>query len=629
MKPFFIFLWLVLTLSGAVCQTFTAPNLLTEPDSLKRLIRQWPQDTSMVLLLDRLASNYRFYNTDSSLIIAQEALQLSRRLNFTKGEMRALNTAGEAYRFQGEFPQALDYQFNALKISRNINNAEGEAGILNCIGFVYVEMSEYREGLNYPYQAKEINERLSFKLIGSLGLSYIGYAYEKMNLLDSALFFQQQAYLLFSRLPPNTILESLILARLGLIQFRKGNNDQALAYYQRALEKTYSSGDFLNQSRTQYRIAELYYELKQPDSSLQYAQLAFINAGRISQKATMLDASSLLVKLYKAKHNIDSAFHYQEIATKIKDSLYGAEKFKKLQLLTFKEQQRQEEIIQRQKEAQQERESLKNKIKLYALLATGGVFLLIAIILYRNNRQKQTANTLLQHQKEKLENTLQELKSTQAQLIQSEKMASLGELTAGIAHEIQNPLNFVNNFSEVNSELIDELQQEAKKGNLDEVIAIAGNIKENEEKINHHGKRADSIVKGMLQHSRTNSGAKELTDLNALADEYLRLSYQGLRAKDNSFSATIQRDLEEGLEKIQVVPQDIGRVILNLINNAFYAVSEKKKMNIPGYEPLVTVSTRHTEGKIELRVKDNGTGIPEKVIGKIFQPFFTTKPTGQ
>ncbi len=242
-----------------------------------------------------------------------------------------------------------------------------------------------------------------------------------------------------------------------------------------------------------------------------------------------------------------------------------------------------------------------------------------------------------------LKKSLEDLKATQAQLIQSEKMASLGELTAGIAHEIQNPLNFVNNFSEVNKELIEELKTEASAGNNSEVIAIANDISANEEKINHHGKRADAIVKGMLQHSRKSSGQKESTDINALCDEYLRLSYHGMRAKDKFFNATIETDFDNSIEKINIIPQDIGRVLLNLYNNAFYAVSEKKKQageNLPagqaGYEPTVSISTKRISspttggaGGVIISVRDNGNGIPQNIVDKIFQPFFTTKPTGE
>ncbi len=217
-------------------------------------------------------------------------------------------------------------------------------------------------------------------------------------------------------------------------------------------------------------------------------------------------------------------------------------------------------------------------------------------------------------------------------------MASLGELTAGIAHEIQNPLNFVNNFSEVSNELIDEMNEELVNGDIEEAKAISKDIKQNLEKINHHGKRADNIVKGMLQHSRSSTGTKEPTDINALADEYLRLAYHGLRAKDKTFNAELVTDFDESLGKIDVLPQDMGRVILNLITNAFYAVNEKTKSDIEGYQPTVTVSSKRTPllggaaggpQSVRIAISDNGNGIPKNILDKIFQPFFTTKPTGQ
>ena len=213
-------------------------------------------------------------------------------------------------------------------------------------------------------------------------------------------------------------------------------------------------------------------------------------------------------------------------------------------------------------------------------------------------------------------------------------MASLGDLTAGIAHEIQNPLNFVNNFSEVSNELLDEMKAELAIGNGQQAIEIAEDVKQNLEKIIHHGKRADAIVKGMLQHSRVSSGQKEPADINALADEYLRLSYHGLRAKDKNFNVTLQTDFDEGIGKINIVSQDIGRVLLNLFNNAFYSVMQKKNASQSPkgevtYEPTVSVCTKKVDGKVEVQVRDNGVGIPQKVVDKIFQPFFTTKPTGQ
>ncbi|MGE5106735.1 MAG: ATP-binding protein [Sphingobacteriales bacterium] len=269
----------------------------------------------------------------------------------------------------------------------------------------------------------------------------------------------------------------------------------------------------------------------------------------------------------------------------------------------------------------------------YTFYASIALFLLWRLDKYQKTRtirkeREKTQQRELEQAKE-IEKAYHELKSTQQQLIQSEKMASLGELTAGIAHEIQNPLNFVNNFSEVSNELITEMNMEIEKGDIEEAKAIANDIRQNLEKIHYHGKRADAIVKGMLQHSRNSSGVKEPTDINALADEYLRLAYHGLRAKDKSFNATIKTGFDNTIGNINIIPQDIGRVILNLITNAFYVVDEKKKQQPENYEPTVSVSTKKINDKVEIRVADNGNGIPEKVLNKIFQPFFTTKPTGQ
>lgn len=228
-----------------------------------------------------------------------------------------------------------------------------------------------------------------------------------------------------------------------------------------------------------------------------------------------------------------------------------------------------------------------------------------------------------------LQESIKHLKEAQQSLIQAEKLASLGELTAGIAHEIQNPLNFVNNFSELSNELIDEMRQELKNGNMQEVEEIANSVKQNLEKINHHGKRADAIVKGMLMHSRRSTATKEPTDINALCDEFLRLSYHGLRAKDKSFNANFETHLDPTIGKIKIVPQDIGRVVLNLVNNAFYAVNDKMQLKLNGYQPLVSITTLRKDKHIEIHVSDNGNGVPQSIIDKIFQPFFTTKPTGQ
>ncbi|HLA57423.1 MAG TPA: ATP-binding protein, partial [Puia sp.] len=412
------------------------------------------------------------------------------------------------------------------------------------------------------------------------------------------------------------------LEHMGSIYVQLGKNDSALFYYNRAISNSRLMNDQLNMAMSLKKVADVYYTRGMYDSAIYYARQALTISQSIPSKLHVLKASELLATLYNTMNKPDSVLLYLREVVAMKDSLYGPDKIHKLQVLLLDEQQHQNSIKQGERE-------FRNRVKYIFLITALVIFLLLAFILWRANRLKQKANNLLQEQKIKIEATLEELRSTQSQLIQSEKMASLGELTAGIAHEIQNPLNFVNNFSEVNTELIYELEQEVDRGNMSEVKSIAKDIRENEEKINHHGKRADAIVKSMLQHSRSGSGKKEPVDINALADEYLRLANHGFRTREKLINPIIRTDFDRTMGAIHIIPQDFGRVLLNLYNNAFYAVSEKKKQIPEGYEPTVFISTRRVNGKIELRVMDNGNGISQKSLDKIFQPFFTTKPAGQ
>jgi signal transduction histidine kinase len=346
------------------------------------------------------------------------------------------------------------------------------------------------------------------------------------------------------------------------------------------------------------------------------------------------DSYASLSECYEKTGNYSKSLSAFKTSAKITDSITRKDNIRKATELTLNYEFAKKE--QATKAEQQKQKELANAKQL-ALFVGLVLAMILAFVALNGYRTKRKANYLLRRQKQEIQSTLTELKATQVQLIQSEKMASLGELTAGIAHEIQNPLNFVNNFAEVSIELSEELKEEIDKSELptsekENLEMLVNDLVQNQQKINHHGKRADAIVKGMLLHSRTNTGQKEPTDINALADEYLRLSYHGLRAKEKSFNATFETDFDEKIEKINIVPQDVGRVLLNLFTNAFYSVMEKKK-NLPvdaaAFEPTVSVCTKKIDGKVEVRVKDNGTGIPQKVLDKIFHPFFTTKPAGQ
>jgi signal transduction histidine kinase len=442
----------------------------------------------------------------------------------------------------------------------------------------------------------------------------LGVSYLLLNSLDSALVFEERA-LNLSNKSDHKKYRGNILLHLGNIHYKKGNRIMAKQYFLEALQISKEQNNLENVGRVVLVLAKLFRDEGKKDSSLYYANKGVETYESLASLRGKVTAYTTLSSVYKLRNNIDSAFKYQALASVAQDSLNEIENLKQFQNLDFEQQLRLRGL-------EQEKIQFRNKVRTYALLAGISVFMLLAIIFFRNNRQKQKA-------KERIEQAYNELKSTQAQLIQSEKMASLGELTAGIAHEIQNPLNFVNNFSEVNKELLGELKVAIEKGNINEVRSIANDVIENEDKINVHGKRADAIVKGMLQHSQMTSGHKEPIDINALADEYLRLAYHGFRVKDKSFNAELKTNFDQSIGKISVIPQEIGRVLLNLYNNAFYAVNEKAKQDIPGYEPMVTVRTKKLNGKIYLSVLDNGNGIPGSIKEKIFQPFFTTKPTGQ
>ncbi len=600
-------------------------------DSLKFKLSLATHDTTRVLLMAELANEYSQPKPDSGLKYAEHALQLSRDIKYLLGEAKSLSSISAVYRERGDLPRAMNAVLQAKQIAEAEAYPEILASCYNRLAVIYFDLNEpkkfhYYSKMSYDRRNSFRNQVLIITQMTNYAVSFLG-----LNQIDSAIYYTKLAYEYSVKVNSPQGLASIFRV-FGRIELRRGNNQLALDYFKRSIVKGDEQSDLRTVAIGYNEIGRIFLKSNQIDSCIYYAKkgLAIGQSGPFPLR--ILETSIVLAEAYKAKNDYKLAYEYQNLMIKTRESLFGGRNIEDIQKMISDDERR-------LKELEDERKVYQNKLKQYGLLTGLAVLSIIGFVLYRNNRQKQNANVVLQQQKDKVESTLHELKSTQSQLIQSEKMASLGELTAGIAHEIQNPLNFVNNFSEVSKELLDEMKTELDNGNNEDAKDIANDVIQNLEKINHHGKRAGDIVKGMLQHSRSSSGVKESTDINALADEYLRLAYHGLRAKDprdaahKSFNATLKTDFDETVGKINIIPQDIGRVILNLITNAFYVVDEKKKQQtlqeLAEYEPTVSVSTKKAGDKILISVADNGNGIPQKILDKIFQPFFTTKPTGQ
>ena len=550
------------------------------------------------------------------------------------------------------------YQFYAKKLSQYLqtdqyNNA---AASYHCLAGYYVLKSDFNSAINNYLKAGELFKQFShlwymheFIIVaenynnwGNPAKSQVylqkalklenssGIGNDMVNVLRTSIQLEydlghyETSLALIAKFPaqpadldqtPNITLKVLDLVELN--RLTEARNE--LEKLKGSLERTGLTRIIMNGSyEPDYAFYKYYQAIKDMPKAEAYLLSTYDKAKKDANLQSEVYYLKDLSQFYRSQNKTDKALHYSILYNHLNDSLQtSASAFN---VASYENEQKENEqnkklILLRQQHAVQEAIiSQRNTIIWISLLGLVAVIALLVFI-YRQ----------LQINKKNLIN----LKSTQTQLIQSEKMASLGELTAGIAHEIQNPLNFVNNFSDVNQEMLGELEEELNKGDIEEAKAIAADVRENEKKINHHGKRADFIVKGMLQHSRTSTGEKQLTNMNTLADEFFRLSYHGLRAKDKSFNAELTTNFDENLPKVNVVQQDMGRVLLNLFNNAFYAVNQKAKTAGADYKPDVTVSTSSANGQVIISVKDNGGGIPENIKDKIMQPFFTTKPTGE
>jgi len=616
-------------------------------DSFKIKASITNNDTIQLILFRNLARSYSELNPDSSFLYAEKALKVARKLNLKLDEASALREMGYSLLNRANFPRSLQTLLACMAILEDpkseqrvlVGKFPGDDDLMyriatphqqrlsdlgfshQIMGVLYANSHNYKKALIH-HELARYNAGMSGNVpLQSIINMTMARAYLSLKKVDSALISEQLAYEQVMQTGFKRYLGSVFL-NMGRIYAAKGNIPLANEYYRKSLVASAENGYFRGVVASNILLADYYFQTGKKDSAFSHIKDALTAAKNLDVPELLLRSYKEFNRYYQIEGNNDSTVKYQALIIKINDSLFNSKQAQEFQNIDFNEQQRLSEI-------EDAKTAERAKYRTNLLIAGLVIFLFIAIILYRNSLQRKKANTLLSQQKKELETTLATLKTTQNQLIQSEKMASLGELTAGIAHEIQNPLNFVNNFSEVNAELIDEMKEQLATDNKQQAIEIANDIKENEGKINYHGRRADAIVKSMLQHSRSSSNKKEPTDISALADEYLRLAYHGMKAKDKSFNVDLKSEFDSTIEKINVIQQDIGRVILNLITNAFYVVSERKQQQGDNYEPIVTVSTKKAGEKIEIRVSDNGNGIPQKVLDKIFQPFFTTKPAGQ
>jgi signal transduction histidine kinase len=624
-------------------------------DSLKRNLSSARNDSARYYTCKYIYDYYEERNRDSAFYYGEKTYELAKSNNKKLAAICALNNLAYQLIGFGRYAEALQHlSISFEKLEDKALDTEPtwllfthsflgnnrrllQAYTHHIFGILMRQTDNNEQAIVHFRKAKEISTAIGHERRQLMANMNLGRSYIFNNQLDSAIICENEAERLAFRLNFKKYLGQIYSIKANIYQ-KKNDKENEKQYYYKSAETSIEQNNLNNQSAAYFFLAKYFISKKQKDSSIYYAKK---NLEIIQQLGPV---SGLTVNLgtvyeniyasYQLRNEKDSIFKYQALTLKVKDSLYKIriKTLTEFQNVSLNEQLRLQNIEKDRKEYQ-------NKIRVY-LLVTGLLIIFVAaIFLYRNNRQKQKANSVL-------ETTLTDLKATQKQLVQSEKMASLGELTAGIAHEIQNPLNFVNNFSELNVELLEELRVKNEElGVKDEDVSeLLKDIKTNSEKINHHGKRADGIVKGMLQHSRSSTGQKEATDINALCDEYLRLAYHGLRAKDKTFNAEFTTEFDETIGKINVQPQEMGRVILNLINNAFFAVAKQSEIwsaqaddsgslasgqQPTPYTPTVTVTTKKLENTIEIKVTDNGIGIPANVKEKIFQPFFTTKPTGQ
>ncbi|MEO6286308.1 MAG: ATP-binding protein [Dyadobacter sp.] len=644
-------------------------RLLKEEQKRLEKAPHYVTDTAYLNVVNQIAFLYADSYPDSALKILKVNTLHCEKIAYEKGETDGYKITGNAYMTKGDYANALNWYTKSYELAEKMGYKTAFPGIRNNIGLVYMSQGNYTVALNEFYAALKSANEINDQFVAASTLNNIAIIHFYQGKLREADSTYQKTLVIAKKMADtigvilayNNIAEinieqhalPLALANLNLAYALavKKDNPEMLTVVSHSLGSTYFQLDSLNKAavyfETASRIARKHHYSTSACKAViglarVYERQGFLKkaleagldglqqARNMGHTQLLRDANEIVSVIYeKMGDGLNSLTYFKEFKI-YSDSLRNVESERVANMYDAKLEFSKKEDALHQKNLQQQ-------WLIFAALAAVTLLGMILLFVIRNRKkldytykQLQRKNLVIESQRKKAEETLDELKSTQVQLIQSEKMASLGELTAGIAHEIQNPLNFVTNFSETSIELLDEMKDELEKGNREEAREIAAEVIANLEKINQHGKRADSIVKGMLQHSRASSGQKEATDINALVDEYIHLSYHSLRAKDKSFHATINRDFDPDLGPLMLVAQDIGRVILNLLNNAFYTTHQKQnQVTGPEYEPTVSLSTKKTGNKLVITVADNGNGMPDDIRKKVFQPFFTTKPTGQ
>lgn len=637
--------------------------------------------------LNGKARNLKVIDSNQALLLSLEAVRLAESIGYVKGEAEGLLTLGFCHirrsehdkatvclekafsfflslkdmkgqadvwqfkgiikRYQGNYTSSLEYLFNALAIREKLSNQEDIPLNLYDLGITYNYLGSYSKALDYLLKSLEEARKAKAVLTESYALNNIGLIYFESNDYANALAYFEQS-LSLRKLSGDQWGEAGCLDNIGTAYFKLNDHAKALIFCQQSFAISDTIGDKKGQANALFHIGNIYFKLR----SFEQAHLNWIKSQQIrveiQDKKGQADILYCFSELYSdkgyPKANTDKAIGFLSEGLRLGNEIKAKDTLSKIHkgyYQVLKQSERYEEALKHYEEhvaldKEMHNEAMSKKVvdleisnRIEKTIKEIEAIRLRNTELAKLNEEMQEQKERTELQRDVLRKALTDLKDTQSQLVQAEKMASLGELTAGIAHEIQNPLNFVNNFSEVSIELCLEIGQQLEARQLEETRTLLVDLNQNLFKIQQHGQRAEAIVKGMLQHSRNSTGQKELTDLSALANEYMRLAYHGLRAKDQSFNTALSTDFDEHLQKVSVVPQEIGRVLLNLFNNAFYAVQQKQTQAIPGYKPEVRVITRQLSGAVEVRVRDNGTGIGGKVKSKIFQPFFTTKPSGQ